>query len=80
VAGALRGMGAGAAGLMFGTALKLAETFKSNPMRIAGCIAFAAATFIAVAILRLPLIWVLPGLGIPASLFAAWRLIRSSHL
>jgi len=80
VAGALRGMGAVAAGLMFGTALKLAETFRSNPMRIPACVAFAAATFIAVAILRLPLIWVLPGIGIPASLFAAWRLVRSSRL
>lgn len=80
VAGALRGMGAVAAGLMFGTALKLAATFKTNPMRVFGCLAFAAATFVAVAIVRLPLIAVLPALGIPASLFAAWRLARASHL
>ncbi len=77
VAGALRGMGAIAAGMMFGTALKLAETFKSNPMGILGCLVFAGATFLCVAILQLPLIWILPAVGIPSGLFAAWRLDRA---
>ena len=76
VAGALRGMGAVAAGMIFGTALRLAPALKSNPMGVTACILFAAVTFVSVAWLRVPLIWVLPGLGVPAMLYAAWRLAR----
>lgn len=76
VAGALRGMGAVAAGMIFGTALRLAPALKSNPMGVAACIAFAAAAFALVAWLRVPLVWMLPGLGLPAILYAAGRLSR----
>jgi chromate transporter len=63
VAGALRGMGAVAAGLIAGTALKLAPALRRNPMGVPACVAFAAATFVLVALLRFPLVWVLLGLG-----------------
>ena len=63
MAGALRGMGAVAAGLITATGLKLIPALRSNPMGIAACIAFAAATFVAVALLRLPLGWGLLVLG-----------------
>ena len=76
VAGALRGMGAVAAGMIFGTALRLAPALKLNPMGKPACALFAAATFVAVAWVRLPLVWVLLGFGIPACLFAARRLGR----
>ncbi len=43
VAGALRGMGAVAAGLVIATALKLVGTLRGNPMGLKACALFAAA-------------------------------------
>lgn len=71
VAGALRGMGAVAAGLIAGTGLKLAATLRSNPMGRASCLVFLGAAFALVALLRWPLAWVLPGLGLMAWVWAA---------
>ncbi|HWH48501.1 MAG TPA: chromate transporter [Burkholderiales bacterium] len=72
VAGALKGMGAVAAGLIVGTALKLSSALRANPMGIPACAALLAGAFAAVAILRWPLVWVLLGLGTLACLLA-WR-------
>ena len=72
VSGALRGMGAVAAGLVFATALKLMSTLKINPMRAPLAIAFAAATVVASAWLRWPLIWILLGLG-SVAISVAWK-------
>lgn len=63
VAGALRGMGAVAAGLVIATAFKLLGTLKTNRMGQRICIAFALLTLGAVAWLRWPLLWVILGLG-----------------
>jgi chromate transporter len=63
VAGALRGMGAVAAGLITATGLKLAGALRRHPLGVPLCTALAGATFIAIALLRLPLIWVLLVLG-----------------
>ena len=63
VAGALRGMGAVAAGLITATGLKLASALQKHPLGVPACMALGAATFLAVAIFRLPLLWVLLGLG-----------------
>lgn len=63
VAGALRGMGAVAAGLITATGLKLVGALKKNPLGVPACIAFAAATFVGIALLRVPLAYVLLGLG-----------------
>ena len=63
VQGALRGMGAVAAGLITATGLKLARTWKQNVMGLPACIAIAAVTYIAVALLRVQLIWVIVVLG-----------------
>ncbi len=63
VAGALRGMGAVAAGLITATGLKLSSALKTHPLGIGLCWVLGLATFAAVALLRLPLIWVLLGLG-----------------
>ena len=76
VAGALRGMGAVAAGLIVGTALKLAPALRRNPMGVATCVAFGAATFVLVALLRFPLVWVLLGLGALACT-VAWLRVRN---
>jgi chromate transporter len=63
VQGALRGMGAVAAGLVTATGLKLISALRRSPMGMRLCWAFAALSFVAVAILRWPLVWVLLGLG-----------------
>ena len=75
VAGALKGMGAVAAGLIVGTALKLMSALRASPMGIPTCAALMASAFVSVAILRWPLVWVLLGLGTIACLLA-WRRLR----
>lgn len=63
VAGALRGMGAVAAGLITATGLKLMGALKKHPLGLAACIALGAASFVAIALMRWPLPYVLFGLG-----------------
>jgi chromate transporter len=63
VAGALRGMGAVAAGLITATGLKLMGALKKHPLGVPACIALGAASFAGIALLRWPLAWVLFGLG-----------------
>jgi chromate transporter len=63
LAGALRGMGAVAAGLITATGLKLLPAMRSHPLGPVACLLLAAATFAGVALLRLPLAWVLLVLG-----------------
>ena len=72
VAGALRGMGAVASGLILATALKLAPTFKHNPMGWPACALIALASALAIGWLRWPLVWVVLTLG-PAGFVWAWR-------
>ena len=72
VAGALRGMGAVAAGLITATGLKLSAALKTHPLGIAVCAALGVGAFMAIALLRLPLIWVLFGLG-GISCILTWR-------
>ena len=74
VAGAFRGMGAVAAGLILGTAFKLASALGSNPMGVRVCALAGIAVFVAVALLRLPLVGVLIVLGSLATAFAWTRL------
>lgn len=62
-AGALRGMGAVAAGLIAATGLKLFSALKNNVLGLRLCVAFGTACFVAVALLRWPLAYVLLGLG-----------------
>lgn len=76
VAGALRGMGAVAAGLVLVTALKLLSTLRGNPIGRWGCVLVAGATFGAIALARWPLAAVIATLGPLACVLAAWRLRR----
>jgi len=76
VSGALRGMGAVAAGLVISTALKLLATLRHNPMGRWFALAFAALTFVATALLHWPLVWVVIGLGSFAVALAWHRLAR----
>jgi chromate transporter len=69
-AGAIRGMGAVAAGLIFAMAIKLTPTLKKNPLPLALCAAALLATWALVGGLRLPLAWVVLGLGGAMVVFA----------
>ena len=75
VAGALKGMGAVAAGLIVGTGFKLAGALRVNPMGLPACAAVGVCAFAAVALLRWPLLWVLVALGC-VSCFYAWKRLR----
>jgi chromate transporter len=72
VAGALRGMGAVAAGLITATGLKLAPALAKHPLGRVACAALGVAAFVAIAWLKLPLAWVLLGLG-GLACAATWR-------
>ena len=63
IQGALRGMGAVAAGLFTATGIKLIGALKTNVMGKLACTLLAFGTFVTVALLRVPLVWVLLGIG-----------------
>lgn len=72
---ALRGMGAVAAGLITATGIKLIAALDKNAMGMAVCIGLAVLTFIAIALLRWPLLWVLLGIGGVACVWA-YRVLK----
>jgi chromate transporter len=72
VAGALRGMGAVAAGLITATGLKLIGAIKQHPLGVPLCVVFGIAAFVGIALLRWPLAWVLLSMG-GLSCFLTWR-------
>ena len=74
--GALRGMGAVSAGLIAGTGIRLMGALKGNPMRMPACIGLAVMSFAGVALLRLPLAWVLFGVGL---LGIGWAWLQLAH-
>ena len=74
VAGALRGMGAVAAGLIIATAVKLSRTLQTNPMGQPAGYMLAAATLGLVGFLRWPMVWVVLALGSVGMALAAWRI------
>ncbi len=74
VSGALRGMGAVAAGLIVATAIKLSSSLATNRLGLPLAIAFATVTVALVGLLHLPLVWVVPCLGVVAVGVAWWRL------
>jgi chromate transporter len=76
VAGALRGMGAVAAGLIFSTGLKLLAALRRNVLGVGVAWVFAGATFVAIALARVPLVWALAVLGGVAFMLAWRRLAR----
>ncbi|HEY4541318.1 MAG TPA: chromate transporter [Noviherbaspirillum sp.] len=61
--GALRGMSAVAAGLIAATGIKLASSLKNNVMGKVVCAVLGVACFVAIAILRIPLGYVLLVVG-----------------
>lgn len=78
VAGALRGMGAVAAGLMIAMALKLSVTLRRNPMGLLPCAVIGLTTIVLVGVFRVSLVWVIPGLGATGWMLARWLIVRRS--
>ncbi len=74
VAGALRGMWVVAAALILSTAWKVTTTLKTNRMGLAWCALLAAATVVAVGVMRWPMAAVLAALVPPAWALAWWKL------
>lgn len=74
VQGALRGMSAVAAGLIAATGLKLISALHANVLSLPMCIGLGGACFVATALLRWPLAYVLPALGVLACVVAYRRL------
>ena len=75
VAGALRGMGAVAAGLIAATGIKLIPALRRLPLGLGLSLAIVAAVFTAIAGLRIPLGWVLIVVG-GAACVETWRRLR----
>ncbi|MET0544146.1 MAG: chromate transporter [Variovorax sp.] len=63
VAGALRGMGAVAGGLIAATGIKLVPQLRRHPLGLGACLVFVALVAVAIAGFRVPLVWVLVVLG-----------------
>lgn len=63
VSGALKGMGAVAAGLIGGMALKLAASLRTHPLGLPIGLMLVGATVVAMAVLRWPLFVIIPVLG-----------------
>jgi len=72
VRGALRGMGAVAAGLIIATGLKLMTALQRNVLGVPLSAVLGVLAFVTIAWLKLPLAWVLLGLGGIACVIA-WR-------
>jgi len=72
VEGALRGMGAVSAGLIGALGLKLASALATNPVPLAWSIAIGIAGFILIALLQVPLLYVMLVLG-SLGCVLAWR-------
>ncbi len=77
VAGALRGMGAVAAGLILAMALKLLPTLARNPLGRAPSALALLATLAAVGGLRWPMAYAVLGIGGATVAAAWWRLGRT---
>ncbi len=78
VAGALRGMGAVSAGLIIGTAVRVLPTLKDSPLGRPLAAAMVGLTTLLIGWWRVPLVWVVLGLGSVSMALAAWRLQRAA--
>ena len=76
VASALQGMGAVSAGLITGTSLKMASSFRTHPLSFVIALFFSIITFILLAVFKFPLIPVLLVMGTSSCLSTYWCIIR----
>lgn len=78
IEGALRGMGAVAAGLIAGTSLKLATALRQHPLGPWLTYGIAVLCFVLIALLRVPLLYVLLSLG-GSSILATYWVVKKSN-
>jgi chromate transporter len=76
MAGAMRGIGAVASGIMFSAAIRLIGALRGNVLTIPVCAVAGVAAFIVVGLLRLPLMVALAGVGGVACVAAYARMKR----
>jgi chromate transporter len=76
VAGALRGMGAVAGGLIAATGIKLIPALRRHPLGFGACLGIVALVFGAIAFARIPLGWVLLAVGGVACVWT-WRRLQA---
>lgn len=76
VAGALRGMGAVAGGLIAATGIKLIPALRRHPLGFGVCLGFVALVFGAIAFARIPLGWALLSVGGVACVWT-WKKIKA---
>ena len=79
VRGALRGMGAVAAGMIAGQSLRLMSSLRANVLGIYLSYGVALATFVASALLGVPLVWILVLVGASACVAAYILLGHQPH-
>jgi chromate transporter len=75
IAGALRGMGVVASGLILSTAWRLAGGLRKNALGIPLCSVLVVLTVVAIGLLRWPLVGVVLGLGV-VSMALAWHRLK----
>lgn len=73
VPGALRGMGAVAAGLVSASGLRLLPVLKNHPVGVLACVMIGSLCFTAIAFFRMPLIYVLLMFG---TIMCTWTYAR----
>jgi chromate transporter len=78
ISGAVRGMGAAAAGLIGAAAIKMLYGLKNNILGKSICAALIVLTVAAIGYMRLPLITTVLGLGLPAFAYA-WVMVRRAE-
>ncbi len=78
VSGALRGMGAVAAGMIIATGLKAVRGLRKNPLGLHVSLCYAALTVLLIGALRFPMAAVVIGLGAVTMAHVAWRLRRGA--
>lgn len=78
VQGALRGVAAVVSGMVIGSALSLAGTAKKSALGLPLWGLFVVATFLIVAVLKIPMTWALPALAVPA-IGCAYLCIRAAR-
>ena len=79
VAGAIRGIVTVAAGLVLGTAFRLATSLRGNLLRAPACVALGGAAFAGAALLHWPVLWLLLGMGAAACSLSWYRLRQAAR-
>jgi chromate transporter len=78
VQGALKGMGLVVVALILTTALKLIPALRTHVGGVAFCVLAVVSTFVSIAVMRFPLVWVLMVIGGLSCVWTYRRIVRSA--